>query len=44
MNDDAAVRELARRVGIAVEWRDSAERPQVVVVPVLRRVLAALRE
>jgi 4-alpha-glucanotransferase len=42
MNDDAAVRELARRVGIAVEWRDSAERPQVVVVPVLRRVLAAL--
>jgi 4-alpha-glucanotransferase len=42
MNDDAAVRDLARRVGIAVEWRDAAERPQVVVVRVLRRVLAAL--
>jgi 4-alpha-glucanotransferase len=42
MNDDAAVRNLARRVGIAVEWTDSAEVPQVVAVPVLRRVLAAL--
>ena len=42
MNDDAAVRDLARRVGIAVEWTDSAEVPQVVAVPVLRRVLAAL--
>jgi 4-alpha-glucanotransferase len=42
VNDDAAVRDLARRVGIAVEWTDSAEVPQVVAVPVLHRVLAAL--
>jgi 4-alpha-glucanotransferase len=42
MSEDVAVRDLARRIGISVEWRNSAEEPQIVAVPVLRRILAAL--
>jgi 4-alpha-glucanotransferase len=42
MSEDAAVRDLARRIGIAVEWTNSADEPQVVAVPVLRHILAAL--
>ena len=41
MNDEA-VRDLARRAGIAVEWQDFAGRPQVVAPDVLRRILDAL--
>ena len=41
MNDDA-VRDLARRAGIAVEWEDFAGRPKTVAPAVLRRLLAAL--
>ena len=41
MNDEA-VRDLARRAGIAVEWNDYAGRPQVVAPDVLRRILDAL--
>ena len=40
MNDDA-VRDLARRAGIAVEWADFAGRPRTVAPDVLRRLLAA---
>ena len=41
MNDEAT-RDLARRAGIAVEWRDAAGRDAVVSVDVLRSILAAL--
>jgi 4-alpha-glucanotransferase len=41
MSDDV-LRDLARRVGIAVEWQDYAGQPKVVAPDVLRRVLAAL--
>jgi 4-alpha-glucanotransferase len=41
MSDDL-LRDLARRVGIAVEWRDYAGKPHIVPASVLRRVLAAL--
>lgn len=41
MNDEA-LRDLARRAGIAVEWQDYANRPQVVAPEALRRILAAL--
>ncbi|MBV9252461.1 MAG: 4-alpha-glucanotransferase, partial [Acetobacteraceae bacterium] len=41
MSDDA-LRELARRAGIAVEWQDYAEREHVVIPDILRRILLAL--
>lgn len=41
MNDEA-LRDLARRAGIAVEWQDYASRPHVVSPESLRRILAAL--
>jgi len=41
MNDDA-LRDLARRAGIAVEWQDYANRPRVVSPEPLRQILAAL--
>ncbi len=41
MNDEA-LRDLAQRAGIAVEWHDHAGRPQVVAPDTLRRILAAL--
>jgi 4-alpha-glucanotransferase len=40
---DTAVRELAGRAGIAVEWRDCANKHQHVSVDNLRRILAALQ-
>ena len=39
---DAAVRDLARDAGIAVEWEDYAGKRRRVSVPVLRRILTAL--
>ena len=39
---DAAVHDLARRAGIAVDWRDYLNRPHRVSVETLRHVLAAL--
>jgi 4-alpha-glucanotransferase len=39
---DVAVRALAGRAGVAVEWSDYAGKRQVVPVDVLRRILAAL--
>jgi 4-alpha-glucanotransferase len=42
MSGDTAVRDLARRIGIAVEWTNSADEPRHAAVPVLRRMLAAL--
>ena len=39
---DEILRDLARRVGIAVEWQDYAGKPHVVTPSVLKRVLAAL--
>ena len=39
---DEVLGDLARRVGIAVEWQDYAGNPHVVTPPVLKRVLAAL--
>jgi 4-alpha-glucanotransferase len=41
MNDEA-LRDLARRAGIAVEWHDYASHPHVVSPDSLRRILAAL--
>ena len=41
MTDDA-VYNLARRAGIAVDWRDYANRPHRVSLDTLRCVLAAL--
>ncbi|MGA3400458.1 MAG: 4-alpha-glucanotransferase [Acetobacteraceae bacterium] len=41
MNDEA-LRDLARRAGIAVEWHDYAGRPHDVAPDALRRILAAL--
>jgi 4-alpha-glucanotransferase len=41
MNDEA-LRDLARRAGVAVEWHDYANRPHVVAPDTLRRILAAL--
>jgi len=40
--NDAAVHALARRAGIAVEWRDYANKPHRVSIETLRRILAAL--
>jgi 4-alpha-glucanotransferase len=42
MSEDDAVRELARRAGIAVEWTNADNAAATVAVPVLRRILAAL--
>ena len=39
---DEAVRSLARQAGIAVEWTDAADQPQIVPLDVLRRMLAIL--
>jgi 4-alpha-glucanotransferase len=39
---DAAVRDLARAAGIAVEWEDYAGEQRRVSIAVLRRILAAL--
>src|SRR5207302_7926305 len=39
---DAAVRRLARRAGIAIEWVDHAGKRRSVSVGILRRILAAL--
>jgi 4-alpha-glucanotransferase len=39
---DAAVRDVARRAGIAVKWIDSANKPQRVSIEVMRHILAAL--
>ena len=41
MNDDA-LRDLARRAGIAVEWQDIAGRLHAVAPDMLRRILGAL--
>src|SRR6185437_425587 len=41
MNDEA-VRDLARRAGIGVEWNDYAGRPHVVAPDTLQRILDAL--
>ncbi len=41
--DDAAVRELARRAGIAVQWADYANNRHDVPLDSLRRILAAMR-
>ena len=41
--NDAAVHELARRAGIAVEWRDYANKQHRVSTDNLRRILAALQ-
>ena len=41
MNDEA-VRDLARRAGIAVEWNDYAGQPHVVAPGTLQRILDAL--
>ena len=41
MNDDA-LRDLARRAGIAVEWRDISSQEHVVAPDILRRILSAL--
>ncbi len=41
MNDEA-VRDLARRAGIAVEWEDFTGTPRTVPPDILRRMLAAL--
>src|SRR5262245_39785323 len=41
MNDDA-VRDLAVRAGIAIEWQDISGKLHVVAPDVLRRILAAL--
>ena len=39
---DEAIRDLARRAGIAVEWNDYAGRPKTVAPDVLRHMLEAL--
>jgi 4-alpha-glucanotransferase len=39
---DEAVRDLAQRAGIAVEWHDIAGRPKTVATEVLRHILAAI--
>src|SRR5580700_127773 len=39
---DAATYDLAKRAGIAVEWRDFAGRPHRVALDSLRQILAAL--
>lgn len=41
--DDAAVRELARRAGIAVQWTDYANKRHDVSLDSLRRILTAMR-
>jgi 4-alpha-glucanotransferase len=41
MNDEA-LRDLARRAGIAVEWQDYANQPHTVSPDTLRQILAAL--
>ena len=39
---DAAVRDLARAAGVAVEWEDHTGKQRRVSVAVLRRILAAI--
>jgi 4-alpha-glucanotransferase len=39
---DAAVYKLAKRAGVAVQWRDFAGRPHQVTVETLRRILVAM--
>jgi 4-alpha-glucanotransferase len=39
---DAALQDLARRAGIAVDWIDAADRPQRVGIETLRQILTAL--
>ena len=39
---DEAIRDLATRAGIAVEWHDHAGDPKIVAPEVLRRMLEAL--
>ena len=41
--NDAAVEDLARRAGIAIEWRDNANKQRRVSADSLRRILAALQ-
>jgi len=41
--DDAAVRDLAARAGIAVEWTDYTNKRRTVSLESIRRILAALR-
>ena len=41
MTDDA-LRDLARRAGVSVEWQDQAGKTHTVAPDVLRRILAAL--
>jgi 4-alpha-glucanotransferase len=41
MNDES-VKALARRAGLAVEWRDYADKPHRVSIAALRRILFAL--
>jgi 4-alpha-glucanotransferase len=40
--NEAAIRQLAQQVGIAVDWIDAADQPQQVSVPALVRLLTAL--
>jgi 4-alpha-glucanotransferase len=40
--NDAAIRQLARQAGIAVDWTDAADRAQRVSTPSLVRILGAL--
>ncbi len=42
MNEDDALRALAREAGIAVEWRNYADEPRIVAPDALRAVLNAL--
>ncbi len=39
---DEALKDLARRAGVATEWQDFAGKPHVVTPEVLRRILAGL--
>ena len=41
--DDAAVRDLARRAGIAVQWTDYTRTQHTVSIESIRRILTALR-
>jgi 4-alpha-glucanotransferase len=42
MIDDAAIRDLASRAGVASEWEDYAGKPHVVSIDSLKRILGAL--
>ena len=39
---DEALKALAQRAGIALEWRDYADKPHTVSIETIRRVLSAL--